>query len=192
MGFLDSLLGKTRIPESKTDNFFAITTAALTMESKFGLSPSGKAAICFKPMESSKYELARKEIDELLSLTTKETGTQFKLQKDRFGFLWVILADKDFEDLVAIIQMISQTLIDHGFGTQLLCAVISFKGERTIYWIYNFKQGLFYPFVPLDDQKRDNSFEFRSKALLERELPIERDIEKWYPLWDLRDLELNS
>ncbi|MDD1742862.1 MAG: hypothetical protein LUQ47_05960 [Methanotrichaceae archaeon] len=190
MGILDSLLGKTRLSESKNDNLFAITTAAVTMESNFGLKPSEKAAVCFKPVESSKYDLARNEIEDLLKLTTKETGTQYRLERDRFGFLWVILADKDFEDLVTIIQMISQTLIDHGFGTQLLCAVYSFKGEQTIYWIYNFRQGLFYPFVPLDDQKRDNSFEFRLKALFERELPIEKDIEKWYPLWDLRDLEL--
>jgi PspA associated protein B len=190
MGFLDSLLGKTRIPESKTDSLFAITTAAITIESSFGLKPSEKAAICFKPMESSKYDIAQNEIEDLLKLTIKETKTKYKLEKDRFGFLWVILDDKDFEDLVTIIQMISQTLIDHGFGTQLLCAVYSFKGAQTIYWIYSFKQGLFYPFAPLDDQKRDNSLEFRLKALLERELPVEKDIEKWYPLWDLLDLNI--
>ena len=32
MGFLDSILGKTQLPEAKTDRLFAISTAAVTLE----------------------------------------------------------------------------------------------------------------------------------------------------------------
>ncbi|MCJ7443369.1 MAG: hypothetical protein MUO26_02355 [Methanotrichaceae archaeon] len=188
MGLLDSVLGRTRVPEAKTDNLFAIATAAVTMEASLGLKSCQIAAICFKPMESSKYDSARNEIDDLLRLSTKETQTKYKIEKDEFGFLWVVLEDKDFEDLVTTIHMISQILIDHGFGTQLLCAVYSFRNEQKTYWVYSFKQGFFYPFVPLDNQKRNNSLEFRLKALMEKELPVEKDIEKWYPLWDLNSL----
>ena len=185
MGFLDSLLGRTRVPEAKSNSLFAIATAAVTMESDLGLKPDGFAAICFKPVESSKYDLAREEIDDILKLTTTETGTKYRIEKDNYDFLWVILEDRDFEDLVTIIHMISQTLIDQGFGTQLLCAVYRFQGETTIYWIYSFKQGRFYPFAPQEGQKRRTSLEFRLKALLENELPVEKDMEKWYPLWGM-------
>lgn len=36
MGFLDSLLGKTKLPEAKTDKLFAISTAAITLEASLG------------------------------------------------------------------------------------------------------------------------------------------------------------
>jgi hypothetical protein len=46
MGFLDSILGKTKLPEAKTDKLFAISTAAITMEANLGLKPDGAAAVC--------------------------------------------------------------------------------------------------------------------------------------------------
>ena len=74
MGFLDSILGKTKLPEAKTDRLFAISTSAVTLESSLGLKPDGAAGVCIKPMESSRYEAARAEIEELL---------QVELQRDR-------------------------------------------------------------------------------------------------------------
>ncbi len=71
MGFLDSLLGKTKLPESKTDKLFAISTAAITLEANLGLKPDGSAAICFKPMESSRYDAARSEIEDLLKISSR-------------------------------------------------------------------------------------------------------------------------
>jgi len=48
--------------------------------------------------------------------------------------------------------MVSDTLTEHDFGEQLLCAVFKFKGEYTLYWIYNFKQATFYP-LPLKEKR---------------------------------------
>lgn len=185
MGFLDSLLGKTRLPEARTDRLFAISTAAVTLEASLGLKADGAAAICFKPMESSFYESARSEIEDLLKISTREIGTEFKMVKDEYGYLWVVLKDREFEDLVTTIQMVAQTMIEHGFGTQLLAAVYRFKGEVAVYWIYSFKLGSYYPFVPSGNQQRDTSREFRLKALLGSELPIEKDESKWYPMWGM-------
>jgi len=185
MGFLDSILGKTKLPEAKTDKLFAISTAAITLESSLGYKADGAAGVCIKPMESSRYEAARAEIEELLKLSIKETGMQYRIQKDEYNYIWVVLADPDFEDLVTNIQMVSQILMEHGFGTQLLAAVYRFRGEAVIYWIYNFKLGSYYPFVPASGQQRDTSREFRLKALMEKEMPIEKDESKWYPLWGM-------
>ncbi len=185
MGFLDSILGKTKLPEAKTDKLFAISTAAITLEASLGYKADGAAGVCIKPMESSRYEAARAEIEELLKLSIKETGTQYKIQKDEYNYVWVVLADPDFEDLVTSIQMVSQILMEQGFGTQLLAAVYRFRGEAVIYWIYNFKLGSYYPFVPASGQQRDTSREFRLKALMEKEMPIEKDESKWYPLWGM-------
>jgi hypothetical protein len=185
MGFLDSILGKTKLPEAKTDKLFAISTAAVTLEASLGYRADGEAGVCIKPLESSRYEAARAEIEGLLKISIKETGTQYKIEKDEYNYVWVHLFDPDFEDLVTGVQMISQILTEQGFGTQLLAAVYRFKGEVVIYWIYNFKQGAYYPFVPESGRQRDTSREFRLKALMAKEMPIEKDESRWYPLWGM-------
>lgn len=185
MGFLDSILGKTKLPEAKTDKLFAISTAAITLEANLGLKPDGTAAVCIKPMDSSRYEAARAEVEDLLKLSFKETGTEYNIQKDEFNYIWVVLKDNDFDDLVTNIQMVSQILMEQGFGTQLLAAVYRFKGENTVYWIYSFKLGSYYPFVPSGNQQRNTSVEFRLKSVMARELPIEKDEAKWYPMWGM-------
>jgi hypothetical protein len=183
MGFLDSILGRTELPEAKTDKLFAISTVAITLETGLGLQPYDAAAVCIKPMESSKYEAARSEIEDLLKLGVKET--QYSIQKDEFSYIWVILKNSHFDNLVTNIHMVSQILIEQGFGTQLLAAVYRFKGEATVYLIFNFKLGSYYPFVPSINQQRNTSLEFRLKSLIGTELPIEKDETKWYPMWGM-------
>lgn len=197
--FMDAVLGSSRLPKAKSEKLFAITTASITLESSLGLKPSGFAGICFKPVGASAYESARKEIQELLEYSSKETETEFRLEKDEFNFLWAIFKDPDFDDLVANIHLVSQTLEERGFGEQILCAIYRFDSEpeagaansgkhdggKAVYWIYNFKQGTYYPFIPLPNKQRDTPFEFRLRADMEKEMPIEKNVEKWYPLWGI-------
>lgn len=202
--FMDAVLGRSRLPKAKSDKLFAISTASITLESNLGLKPSGSAGICFKPLGATSYESTQKEIEELLEFSSKETETEFRMEKDEFNFLWAIFKDPDFEDLVASIHLVSQTLEERGFGEQILCAIYRFDsepesrtagyGEKTpgkagsgkaVYWIYNFKQGTYYPFIPLSGKQRDSPFEFRLRAEMEREMPIEMNVEKWYPLWGI-------
>ena len=198
--FMDAVLGRSRLPKAKSDKLFAISTASITLESNLGLKPSGYAGICFKPIGASAYESARKEIQELLEYSSKETETEFRMEKDEYNFLWAIFKDPDFDDLVANIHLVSETLEEKGFGEHILCAIYRFDsepeagtagsegktgGRKVVYWIYNFKQGTYYPFIPLSDRKRDSPFEFRLRADMEREMPIEKNVEKWYPLWGI-------
>jgi len=185
MGFLDSILGKTRLPEAKTERLFAISTAAVTLEASLGYRPDGSAGVCIKPLESSRYEAARAEIEDLLRLSFRETGTEYAIQKDEYSYIWVVLKDPDFDDLVTNVQMVCQILIEQGFGTQLLAAVYKFRGDDLLYWIYNFKLGSYYPFVPGTGQQRNTSREFRLRSLMEKELPLEKDESRWYPMWGL-------
>ena len=183
MGLLDSLLGKSRLPKPKPDKLFAMSTAYITLSTNLALKSEG-AGICFKPLEASGFQSAEIEIRELLQQSCKETNTQYSIKKDSYGYLWVILNDLDFEDLVSTLYMVSETLTEHDFGEQLLCAVFKFKGEEEVYWIYNFKHATFYPFVPKGKQ-RDSAYEFRLRSIMEKELPIEKEVERWYPLWDI-------
>ena len=198
--FMDAVLGRSRLPKAKSDKLFEISTACITLESNLGLKPSGDAGICFKPIDTSAYESTRKEIQELLEYSSKDKETKFRIEKDKYNFLWAIFKDSDFEDIVANIYLVSQTLEERGLGEQLLCAIYRFDSEsvgltayseektdtlKAVYWIYNFKQGNYYPFIPLSGRQRDSPFEFRLRANMERELSIEKNIEKWYPLWEI-------
>lgn len=183
---LDTILGKSTLPKSKLDRLFAISTASITLEANLGLSPSGSAGICFKPIDSSRYEAARAEIEALLHYSGRETGTKARIEMDEYRYLWVVLEDPDFDDLVTTVHLVSTTMTDHGFGEQLLCALYRFVGSAgPVYWIYSFKGGAYYPFVPKSAHDRDNVLEFRLRSVMEPELPIEKDVEKWYPLWGI-------
>ncbi len=184
MGFLDALLGKSRLPKPKADKLFAMSTAYVTLNNSLGLNSQG-AGICFKPLEATRFATAEIELRELLQQSCKETNTQYIIKKDSFGYTWVILNDPEFEDLVTTVYMVSETLKENDFGEQLLCAVFKFREESDVYWIYNFKQATFYPFAPLPDKKRNSSYEFRLRSIMEKELPIEKEVERWYPLWDI-------
>jgi hypothetical protein len=64
--------------------------------------------------------------------------------------------------------------------------VFSFQDarQRLIYWIYNYKRGAFYPFVPAQgDKQRDNERELVLKAQVGSELPVESELSRWFPLW---------
>ncbi len=181
MKFLDSLLGRTKLRKPKIDALFALSTAHIAMES-IGFEPSGKTGICFKPVESSRFSEMESDLRDLLQLSASETGTTCQFETDKYNYSWVILSDPDFEDLVTTTYLISETVIEHDFEERLLCSVFSFK---SVYLIYNYKEGTFYPFAPLSGTKRDSNLEFRVRSSMENELPIEKEIEKWYPLWGI-------
>ena len=65
-----------------------------------------------------------------------------------------------------------------------MSVTIEEKG-KAIYWIYNYKRGTFYPFVPTGKQERDSEREFRLKAQMADELPLEQEVGRDLPLWDI-------
>jgi hypothetical protein len=118
--------------------------------------------------------------------TGEETGTTIETSDDDFGYRWMVLVDPDFEDLVVGINAVSTALEAGGYGDRILCAVFPFADAagKAVYWIYNYKRGTFYPFVPAGgQQQRDSERELRLKAQIGAELPIEQDLERWFPLW---------
>ena len=89
------------------------------------------------------------------------------------------------EDLVGTAHTLAAELTAQGFGEQLLAAIFKFDGgEHPVYWIYGFKRGSFWPFVPSGKDERDNATELELKAKLEHELPIEPDLTRWLALFD--------
>ena len=189
MGFLDILTGGGRkLKQPAPDRLFAMATAAVTMELKLNLRSSERAAIVFQPLATSDFDEVVGEMEDVLHGTGGDVGTVIEKSDDSFGYRWMILADDDFEDLVVGINGVSSALIGGGYGDRVLCAVFSFRDERDrpVYWIYNYKRGAFYPFCPTGGgQQRDTERELRLKAQIGAELPVEAELERWFPLWDI-------
>ncbi|MGO9957482.1 MAG: PspA-associated protein PspAB [Solirubrobacteraceae bacterium] len=93
-----------------------------------------------------------------------------------------------FDDLVVGINAVSTALEAGGYGERILCAVFAFRDARgrALYWIYNYKRGMFYPFVAAGGpQQRDNERELVLRAQIGRELPVEPELQRWFPLWGI-------
>jgi hypothetical protein len=186
MGLGDVLFGRKKLKGANLDKLFALSTAAITLETETSLKPAGVAAVVFKPLSAGDFMRAEADIDELLGVAARDSGSQVRRRSDSFGFQWMVIRDRDFEDLVTTTHLVSSELVDRGFGGQLLAALFAFRDrDRPVYLIYGYKRGTFWPFVPTDeDQERDNAEELRLKNVLESELPIEPDLTRWLALFN--------
>ena len=186
MSFFDALLGRAKPIKSSLDPLFGLSTAEVTLQTEFGLTSSGAAAISFRPVSTGQFTQLESEINDLLKASTKDSPLSWRSFKDPYGYEWIILQAEEFANLVATVHMISRQLQDSGFGEQLLASVFQFRDDgRNVYWIYNYKRGAFYPFVPAGGQTRDNAQELRLSSIMRGELTIEQDLTKWYALWGI-------
>ena len=104
-------------------------------------------------------------MEEVLKGTGDEIGSSVETSDDEFGYRWMIVQDPDLEDLAVGINAVTDALAVGGYNERVLCAVFAFEDQakQPIYFIYNYKRGAWYPFVPARGGKQRNS---------ERELQI--------------------
>jgi hypothetical protein len=190
VGLADVLFGRKKLKGPAGERLFAISTAQVTLDTELGLKPAGVAGVCFKALSAGEFVRAENELQQLLDAVAAESGSKVERRSDDFGFEWLVVRDGGFEDLVTTVHLVASELESRGFGPQLLAAVFPFEGrgfdgDKRVYWIYGFKRGAFWPFVPTGDGKeRDNAEELELKAKLEQELPIEQDLTRWFGVFD--------
>ena len=188
MGLLDILTGKRKLAKPAPDRLFAISTAYVTMQTSLQITSSGGAAIVFQSLQTADFAAIVKDMEEVVRATAGDSGTTVATNVDSYGFSWLVLNGESFDDLVVGINAVATAIGDGGYGERLLCAVFAFKdaARRSLYLIYNFKRGAFYPFVPAGGaQQRDNERELRLKAQVGMDLPVEADLERWFALWGI-------
>jgi len=185
VGLLDTLFGRTKPVRPNLDSLFALPSAAITLQSAAGLVSSGRAGICWKPPAGQPAEDVQHEIGELL------TGS-FTHAEDSYGYRWLLVEDPELEDLVNRVHLVNTTLTEAGWGPQLLCSVFGFspgpdaaEDAKPFFLVYLYKRGTFYPFAPDGAEHRDTELELRLRAIFGADLPIEPDLSRWFPLWDL-------
>jgi len=190
MGLFDAIIGRRKIAGPAPDRLFAITTAYITLETEHQIGSRGVAAIVFQPLETGDFERIAADMEEVLRGTGADSGSTIETSADSFGYRWMIVRDPDVEDLAVGINAVSDQLAIDGYGDRLLCAVFAFKDAAgaSIYFIYNYKRGTWYPFAPAGDaaaQERATERELRLRAVIGADLPIEPELDRWFPLWGI-------
>jgi hypothetical protein len=188
MGFLDVITGRRKLAGPAPDRLFAMSTAYVTLETSLNITSRGAAAIVFQPLATADFNEIVRDMEEVVRGTASDSGTKVESSDDAYGFRWLILRGGSFDDLVVGINAVSSALEAGGYGERVLCAVFAFQDERgrPLYWIYNYKRGTFYPFVPAGgEQQRDTERELVLKAQIGAELPVEQELERWFPLWGI-------
>jgi hypothetical protein len=187
VGLRDILTGRSTVKQpAKTDRLFALSTAYVTLQTSYDIGCGGVAGIVVQALATSDFQSVLKDTEQVVKATAGEFKAQVETTDDAYGFHWVIVRDPDVEDLVATINGVSSSIEDGGYGERLLAAVFAFKGSDggAINFIYNFKRGNWYPFVPAPgDKQRNTERELQLKAQIGGELPIEPELERWFPLW---------
>jgi hypothetical protein len=188
VGFRDAIFGRTKQVAPNLDNLFALPSAALTLETELDLIPSGQAGLCFK---SGSGESTLTTDDDILQLLNfDEAASKVTITTDDLGFKWLVVTDPDLDDLVTRIHSANTSMVEHGLGARLLCAVFGFApktppGEGSVRLVYLLKQGTFYPFAPTGPSQRDNELELRVRSFIGDDLPMEKDLSRWMALWNL-------
>lgn len=196
MGLRDILTGRHEVKGPAPDRLFAISTAYVTLQTEHQIEPAGAAAIVFQALQTSEFEATIKEMEEVVKATGGENDTDVHTEDDSFGYRWMVLRDSSVEDLAVGINGVSSSIETAGHGERLLCAVFAFKDAkgRPVYFIYNYKRGYWYPFVPASGNvsststqptERATERELQLKAQMASELPIEPELERWFPLWGI-------
>jgi hypothetical protein len=189
----DILTGRHEVKGPAPDHLFAISTAYVTLQAEHQIEPTGTAAIVFQALATSEFEATLREMEEVVTATGGESGTTVSTQDDSYGYRWMVLRNHQgspsVEDLAVGINAVSGSIETAGHGERLLCAVFAFVDaqKRAVYFIYNYKRGFWYPFVPdpASPQQRMTERELQIKAQMGSELPIEPELERWFPLWGI-------
>jgi hypothetical protein len=190
MGFLDTLLGRSKPVQPKLDDLFALPSAAIQLEAATGFKPTGSGSVSFRAPEGKPFADIQREVLDLLDMDNgkPDGGLPVEVAKDSYGFTWLVcnhLSD-EMEALVTDLHAVNTSLVDGGFGPQLLCTLVAFADEshRRVSLVYLYKRGTFYPFAPRGGgNERDNALELQVRGILSNELRIEEDLTRWFPVW---------
>ena len=215
MGLLDTILGRSKPVRANLDALFALPGAAVTLQISAGLVPSGKAGVCFKPPAGQPFEQMQAEVEQLLAMKDDDAATPgapaatgadssaaaaaaattVRHVGDSYGYRWIVIEGGAIEDLVTRVHMVHASLEDAGWSTQLLCSAFGFVPSsntdvadavsRPLFLVYLAKRGTFYPFAPNGKEQRDTELELRLRSTIGSDLPMEQDLSRWFPVWDL-------
>lgn len=193
MGLFDAILGRRKPARADLEQLFALPSAAITLEVGMGLMPTGVGSVAFRAPEGKAF--AEVQADTLAMLGS-DAGGRAEVSMDDFGYTWITLRQStpDLDALTVDLHAVNTTLVDGGFGPQLLCSLVGFSTmkQHPLAMVYLYKQGTWYPFVPdnaASGPARDNILELQIRNAVRSELPIEPELSRWFAVWGAPGLD---
>jgi len=189
---LDTLLGRTKPAKPNLDALFALPSAAITLQAATDYAPTGTGSVSFRAAEGKVFTEIENDLRDLLNMDSGAEGAGNKQSKvetstDSYGYTWLVRTHDpgDIEGLVTDLHAVNSTLEGAGFGPQLLCTILAFRGSdaRRLGLVYLYKRGTFYPFAPRPGERRDSAAELEIRGVLNDDLKIEPDLGRWFPVW---------
>jgi hypothetical protein len=175
--------------KTDADALFSLCSAQITLETNLDLRYTGKAAMSLKSVSGRFFTEAVAEIKHFLDVSKADSDLSYRIINDSFGYLWIIFESSKIEDIILGISAVGQIIHDRSFAKQLLAALFQFSNRKNNndanqYLVYNYTLNKFYPFAPLNENKRDDKIEREIMKTIVDELPVEKDVSLWYPIWN--------
>jgi hypothetical protein len=185
MRWLDVVTGRNKRVTNNLDALFLIPSAAVTLQTAGGFTPTGQGAVCYRSAAGAAFAQTQ---DEMSALISDADGPEVTVSRDDFGFTWLVVDGdpENLSDLCTDLHAVNTTLEAQGFESGLLCSMVTFTGadDRKVGLVYLYKAGTFYAFAPTGPHQRDNLTEISVRDHLAAELPMEPDLQKWLALWN--------
>ena len=186
MGLWDALTGRRQETRADLDSLFLVPSAAITLQTSLGLSPTGSGSVCYRAASGEAFRQLQQDVVALLDDDAE--APDVTVSTDSFGFSWLTVSGdpSDAAGLCTDLHAVNTTLETQGFGAGLLCSLVPFSdgaGDR-VGLVYLYKQGTFYPFAPRGSQQRDTLLEIQVRDAMSGELPVEKDLSRWLAVWD--------
>ena len=180
--------GGSKKRETDSDTISSLSSAYIALNTRLDLKSTGRSAICIKNVDLAPFSEMKQEIENFLDASKADFELTYRTIVDPYEYLWIIIMTKTLEDNVAAIASIGDTIEERGFSDKLLASIFDFNdGSTANYLIYNYKLDKFYPFVPINEQqkRRDHDKELKIMSAVRDELPVEKDMSNWYPIWNI-------
>ncbi len=128
-------------------------------------------------------------MEEVVRATASDSGTTVTSSDDGYGFRWLVLRGSDFDDLVVGINAVSERTRGGRLrrpravrgvrvrGLPQAPAVLDLQLQARARSIRSRPAG--------GSEQRDNERELVLKAQIGKELPVEQELERWFPLWGI-------
>ncbi|PKH44140.1 hypothetical protein SAMN05192575_102160 [Nocardioides alpinus] len=185
MGLWETVRARTRPKRNDLDALFLVPSAAITLQTTLGLVPTGSGSVCYRSAAGAAF--AQTQDDVLALLRDDAEAPDVTVSQDDFGFTWLVVTGDpaDLSGLCTGLHAVNTTLELNGFAGGLLCSLVPFADAagRRVGLTYLYKQGTFYAFAPSGEQTRDTLLELSVRDQLDKELPMEPDLQRWLAVW---------
>lgn len=195
MGFLDTLLGRSKPAKPDLDQIFGLSTAAVTLEAATGFTPTGLGSVCFRAAEGGAFARLQADVQELLDA---DAGPRVQISTDTYGYTWLLAEHppEELPELVTDLHAVNATLESGGFdrtccapgrlpgaGRAPARARLPVQARHVLPVRAAARSCVSPPWLRPATPRRDNALELQVRGAIGADLPFEEDLGRWFPVW---------